>query len=137
MFFLGMQAAFVNIGSGKNAFIHLKDILPKVDVTVDKPTKKEDIRKIIKPGDPILVQVTRDRNYKKGARVTTHINLTGRFFVYMPNSPFVAVSQKIEDENKKKELKEFVLNNIPKDSGGIIRTPTSTPFHAFRLVHSL
>ena len=122
MFYLGMQAAFINIGCGKNAFIHLKDILPKVDVTIETPNKKEDIRKIIKPGDPLLVQVTRDRNYKKGSRVTTHINLTGRFFLYMPNSPFVAVSQKIESEDKKKELKEFVLQNIPKDTGGIIRT---------------
>ena len=118
----GMQAAFVNIGSGKNAFIHLKDLLPKVDVTKETVTEKEDIRKLIRPGEPILVQVTRDKNYKKGARVTTHISLTGRFFVYMPNSPFVAVSQKIEDETKKAELKEFVTKNLPKDTGGIIRT---------------
>ena len=118
----GMQAAFVNIGSGKNAFIHLRDLLPKVDVTKEPETKNEDIRKIIKPGDPVLVQVTRDKNYKKGARVTTHISLTGRFFVYMPNSPFVAVSQKIESDEKKAELKEFVSSNIPKDTGGIIRT---------------
>ena len=117
-----MQAAFVNIGSGKNAFIHLKDVLPKVDVTKETVTEKEDIRKLIRPGEPILVQVTRDKNYKKGARVTTHISLTGRFFVYMPNSPFVAVSQKIEDETKKAELKEFVTKNLPKDTGGIIRT---------------
>ena len=122
MFYHGMQAAFVNIGSGKNAFIHLKDILPKVDIVKENDVEKEDIRKVIKPGDPILVQVTRDKNFKKGARVTTHISLTGRFFVYMPNSPFVAVSQKIEDENRKKELKEFVEKNIPKDTGGIIRT---------------
>ncbi|MBR2289262.1 MAG: Rne/Rng family ribonuclease [Clostridia bacterium] len=118
----GMQAAFVNIGSGKNAFIHLKDLLPKVDVTKEPETKNEDIRKIIKPGDPVLVQVTRDKNYKKGARVTTHISLTGRFFVYMPNSPFVAVSQKIEEEAKREELKAFVIDNLPKETGGIIRT---------------
>lgn len=122
MYYLGMQAAFVNIGSGKNAFIHLKDLLPKVDVTKEPEVKNEDIRKIIKPGDPVLVQVTRDKNYKKGARVTTHISLTGRFFVYMPNSPFVAVSQKIESEEKKNELKKLVIQNLPKDTGGIIRT---------------
>lgn len=122
MFCHGMQSAFVNIGSGKNAFIHLKDLLPKVDVTKNVENKKEDIRKMIKPGDPILVQVTRDKNYKKGARVTTHISLTGRFFVYMPNSPFVAVSQKIENEEKKKELKELVESYLPKNAGGIIRT---------------
>ena len=114
MFYLGMQAAFVNIGSGKNAFIHLKDLLPKVDSVKGEVQKKEDIRKIIRPGDPILVQVTRDKNYKKGARVTTHISFTGRFFVYMPNSPFVAVSQKIEDEEKKKELKEMVTEILVK-----------------------
>ncbi len=119
-----MQAAFVNIGSGKNAFIHLKDLLPKVDVTkeTEKVNQNEDIRKIIRPGDPILVQVTRDKSYKKGARVTTHISFIGRFFIYMPNSPFVAVSQKIEDEKVKAELKEFVINNLPKNTGGIIRT---------------
>ena len=118
----GMQAAFVNIGSGKNAFIHLKDILPKVDVVKGDTQEKEDIRKVIKPGDPILVQVTRDKNYKKGARVTTHISFTGRFFVYMPNSPFIAVSQKIENEDKKKELKEAISKILPENSGGIIRT---------------
>ena len=123
MFSLGMQAAFVNIGSGKNAFIHLKDLLPKVDITKQKmPKDNKDIRNYIRPGDPVLVQVTRDKNYKKGARVTTHISFTGRFFIYMPNSPFVAVSQKIEDERKKFELKEFVQNNLPKNTGGIIRT---------------
>ena len=81
MFCHGMQAAFVNIGSGKNAFIHLKDLLPKVDVANNEKIEKNDICKLIKPGDPILVQVTRDKNFKKGARVTTHISLTGRFFV--------------------------------------------------------
>ena len=118
----GMQAAFINIGSGKNAFIHLKDLLPKVDITKEPTQEKEDIRKLIRPGDPILVQVTRDKNYKKGARVTTHISLTGRFFVYMPNSPFIAVSQKILDENKKIELKQVASDNLPKDTGGIVRT---------------
>ena len=122
MFCLGMQSAFVNIGVGKNAFIHLKDLLPKVDILNQENTKKEDIRKLIRPGDPVLVQVTRDESHKKGARVTTHISLTGRFFVYMPSSPFVAVSQKIENNEKKQELKEFVMGHIPKGTGGIIRT---------------
>jgi len=119
----GMQAAFVNIGSGRNAFIHLRDILPKTDVTQDIVDNQEnDIRKLIRPGEPIIVQVTRDKSYKKGARVTKHISFTGRFFVYMPSSPFIAVSQKISDETKKKELKDFVANLLPKNSGGIIRT---------------
>lgn len=107
---------------GKNAFIHLKDLLPKVDITKGNENKKEDIRNIIRPGDPVLVQVTRDKNYKKGARVTTHISLVGRFFVYMPNSPFVAVSQKIEDKEERENLKKFFCENLPKNTGGIIRT---------------
>lgn len=119
----GMQAAFVNIGTDKNAFIHLRDILPKRDITIkDLPKQEDDIRKLIKPGDPILVQVTRDKTSKKGARVSKHISLTGRFFVYMPNSPFIAVSQKIEDENKKEELKKSISEYLPENSGGVIRT---------------
>ncbi|MCI8309145.1 MAG: Rne/Rng family ribonuclease [Clostridia bacterium] len=120
----GMQAAFINIGSGKNAFIHLRDILPKKDITQDNDyvVEANDIREVLKPGDPILVQVTRDKNYKKGARVSKHISLTGRFFIYMPNSPFVAISKKIENEEKKKYLKQIILKNIPENSGGIIRT---------------
>ena len=124
MYFLGMQAAFINIGSGKNAFIRLKDLLPKVDITTTEiqANKKENIKEYIRPGDPILVQVTRDKNYKKGARVTRNISLTGRFFVYKPNTPFVTVSQKIEDEEKKKYLKELVSKILPENVGGIIRT---------------
>lgn len=121
MFFHGMQSAFINIGIGKNAFIHIKDLLPKIDIT-KQDLIQEDIRNIIKPGDPILVQITRDTNYKKGARVTKNISLTGRFFVFMPKTPFIAVSQKIMNQDKKIELKELVFNSIPKGSGGIIRT---------------
>lgn len=119
----GMKAAFVNIGTDKNVFIHLRDILPQSDITVrDRLEENQDIRKYIKPGDPILVQVTRDNNYKKGARVSKHISFPGRFFVYKPNSPFIAVSQKIEDENKKKGLKSLIERNLPENSGGIVRT---------------
>jgi len=120
----GMQASFINIGSGRNAFIHLRDILPKQDISSKNKEEKQeyDIKKIIKPGEPILVQVTRDRTYKKGARVSKHISITGRFFVFTPTAPFVAVSQKIDDENRKKELKEFFENKLPENMGGIVRT---------------
>lgn len=119
----GMQAAFVNIGNHRNAFIHLKELLPKEDILLEKePQKLNDIRNLIKPGDAIIVQVTRDENLKKGAKLTSHISLNGRFFIYMPNTPFVVASQKIEDEDKKEELKKFAINNIPEGTGGIIRT---------------
>lgn len=119
----GMQAAFVRIGKNKNAFIHLKDILPKEDVTKKQENdEKKCIQNIIRPGDLILVQVTRDENSKKGARVSCHISFTGRFFMYMPRTPFIAVSQKITDQNRKKELKEFFRENLPKGDGGVVRT---------------
>ena len=73
----GMQAAFINIGNNKNTFIHLKDILPKKDLLKEESEdlKKINIKDYIKPGDSILVEVKRDITMKKGARVSTHINM--------------------------------------------------------------
>lgn len=75
----GMQSAFIDIGERKNTFIHLKDILPKVDTknagTADLNIENKDIKQIIKPGMPILVQVKKDSTNKKGARVSTHISI--------------------------------------------------------------
>ncbi len=77
----GMQAAFVDIGERKNTFIHLKDLLPKVDTkainpdTSDLNLEKQNIKKLINVGMPILVQVKKDSTNKKGARVSTHISL--------------------------------------------------------------
>ena len=121
----GMQAAFVDIGEKKNTFIHIKDILPKVDTKKDDPeeaVKNNNIKDIVKVGMPILVQVKRDSTNKKGARVSTHINLAGRFSVIMPEVEFITVSQKIEDEKEKKRLMEIIKKNIPKNVGIIVRT---------------
>lgn len=121
----GMQAAFVDIGEEKNTFIHLKDILPKVDSTVENIEEKirnTRIKDIIKPGDNIIVQVKRDSTNKKGARVSTHINLTGRYVVLMPNATFVTASQKIEEEREKQRLIEIAKNNLQPKFGAIIRT---------------
>ena len=70
----GMQSAFVDIGTEKNSFIHLKDILPKIDETKEKPDGKAEISELIKRNQKILVQVKKDSNDKKGARVSSHIN---------------------------------------------------------------
>lgn len=120
----GMQAAFVNIGKGKNTFIHLKDILPKLDVTEANNNTKSDIniKDIIKPGMPLLVEVKRDSTSKKGARVSTHLSLPGRFIVLMPNTPFITVSQKIEKIEEKERLKGLIKSMLPEDIGAIIRT---------------
>ncbi len=122
---LGMQAAFVDIGEEKNTFIHIKDIIPKMsNETGNKLERlsKHDIKNYIKVGMPILVQVKRDSTNKKGARVSTHITLPGRFVVLMPDSEFVTISQKIEDQNEKERLVKLVKNNLPKNFGAIIRT---------------
>ena len=117
----GLQSAFVNIGEKRNAFIHVKDILPKVDVT--KETQEiRPINELVKPGDPIIVEVKKEAIDKKGPRLSTHISLTSRFIVIMPNVDFITVSQKIEDEAEKERLKSIVKKYLPKNVGAIIRT---------------
>lgn len=118
----GLQSAFVNIGEKKNAFIHVKDILPKVDITKCDTVQPKDINELIKPGDPILVEVKKEAVDKKGPRLSTHINLASRFVVLMPNANFVTVSQKIESEQERERLTKIVKKNLPKNTGIIIRT---------------
>ena len=73
----GMQAAFVDIGIGKNSLIHVKDILEKKDEKKEKVQLNQDINQLIKPSQRLLVQIKKDSNDKKGARISTHINLPG------------------------------------------------------------
>ena len=122
--FPGLQAAFINVGENKNAFIHLKDVLPKVDVTKEKNTDidKQNISKILKVGMPIIVEIKRDSYNKKGARASTHINLPVRYLVLLPNSSFVTISQKIEDVEERERLKKIVKDMLPENMGAIIRT---------------
>ena len=122
--FPGLQAAFINVGENRNAFIHLKDVLPKVDVTKEENVDidKQNIGKILKVGMPIIVEIKRDSYNKKGARASTHINLPGRYLVLLPNSTFVTISQKIEDEKERERLKKLVREKLPENMGAIIRT---------------
>ena len=118
----GMQAAFIDIGEEKNTFIHLKDLLPKIDITKQKEKNDKTISQIIKNGDKILVQVKRDATNIKGAKVSTHISLANRFTVLMPETEIITASQKIENEEEKKRLINTVKKVIPKKYGAIIRT---------------
>ena len=122
----GLQAAFVDLGNGKNAFIHLKDILPKRNIVeepkLDEAEKNLKIKDYVKTGMPIIVEVKRDETSNKGARVSTHISLKGRFIVYMPNATFVTVSQKITDKTKREELVDITKKYLPENTGAIIRT---------------
>lgn len=121
----GMQAAFVDIGKEKNTFIHIRDVISKV--SDETGNKNEDfsnysIKDYLKVGEPILVQVKKDSTNKKGARISTHLSLPGRFVVVMPGEKFVTVSQKIDEEKERRRLKEIVSKNIEKNYGAIIRT---------------
>ncbi len=118
----GMQSSFVDIGTEKNSFIHLKDILPKVDEKKQKYDESIDISQVAKQGQKLLVQVKKDSNEKKGARVSTHINLPSKYIVFMPNTDIVTVSQKIEDEKEQQRLIKLVKENLSKGNGAIIRT---------------
>ena len=118
----GMQSAFVDIGTEKNSFIHLKDVLPKVDETKEKVKDDINISKLIKPGQKLLVQVKKDSNEKKGARVSTHITIPSKYIVLMPNTDIVTISQKIENKEEQERLIKIVKENLNKNNGAIIRT---------------
>jgi len=118
----GMQAAFVDIGTEKNGFIHLKDLLPKVDETKEKVKNDISINEVTKPNQKILVQVKKESNIQKGARVSTHINLPGRYIVLMPNTNIITISQKIEDKKEQERLIKLVKENITPGNGAVIRT---------------
>ncbi len=122
----GMQASFIDIGKDKNSLIHLKDILEKKDEKKNEKKEKvnEDkkIEQIIKPNEKLLVQIKKDSNERKGARVSTHINLPGKYIVLMPNTDIITVSQKIENQEEQERLKKLVKENISENNGAVIRT---------------
>lgn len=118
----GMQSAFVDIGTEKNSFIHLKDILPKIDETKETQKNDAEIGKIVKTNQKLLVQVKKDSNEKKGARVSTHINLPSKYIALLPNTDIITISQKIEDEKEQQRLKKLVKDNLSEGNGAIIRT---------------
>ncbi|HET9390244.1 MAG TPA: ribonuclease G [Steroidobacteraceae bacterium] len=120
----GMQAAFVDIGLERTAFLHAADIAEgNADDTVVLPTV-DDIRRLVSPGDDILVQVIKDPLGTKGARLTTFIALPSRFLVYLPRGEGIGVSARIDDEGERQRLKEAISSAVPPDfSGGyILRT---------------
>ncbi len=121
----GMQAAFVDIGKEKNTFIHIRDIIPKVSTQTGNKNENfstYNIKDYIKEGSSVLVQVKKDSTNKKGARISSHLTIPGRFVVLMPNENFITISQKINDEEERKRLKEIVRENLPENMGAIVRT---------------
>ena len=117
-----MQSAFVDIGTEKNSFIHLKDVLPKVDEKEEIWDKEKDIKDVLKVNEKLLVQVKKDSNDKKGARVSTHINLPSKYIVLMPETNIITISKKIKSDTEKERLLKIVKNNLPQNMGAIVRT---------------
>lgn len=113
-----MEAAFVDIGSDRNGVIYSGDI----DWRHTRHTgRQRKIEKALKPGDPILVQVTKDSVGHKGPRLTSHISLAGRYLVYVPEGRAHGVSRKLP-EPERKRLKKAVSGILPDEGGAIIRT---------------
>jgi len=120
----GMQAAFVDIGLERTAFLHVGDIADgHTDDTIVLPGV-DDIRRLVSPGDDILVQVIKDPLGTKGARLTTFIALPSRYLVYMPRGEGIGVSARIDDETERQRLKQAVAGLISLDTAGgyILRT---------------
>lgn len=118
----GMQAAFIDIGLEKNAFISIKDAIKKIDVTKEEQNIDFKISDVLKPDDKVLVQVRKVPTSIKGARVSTHITIPGNYVVLMPNTNIITASQKIEDKFERERLIKIVKNAIPEGFGAIVRT---------------
>lgn len=128
----GMQAAFIDIGASKNAFMPVKDAMPKIDIAKqDNIQIIPAISEISKVGDKVLVQVRKEPVSEKGARVSTHITFPGNYIILMPNTDIITVSQKILDLERKKELKKLVQELLPTGFGAIVRTDAESVDNEF------
>src|SRR5690606_4992905 len=119
----GMQAAFVDAGLERAAFLHVDDIaVTRPDATMVGLPTIDDIRRLVTRGDEILVQIVKDPLGTKGARLTTFLSLPSRFLVYMPRSDGnVGVSARIEDEAERQRLRELIADlPQPAQGGGFI-----------------
>jgi ribonuclease G len=136
----GIQAAFVDIGTEKSAFLHASDVVvpgeeEEPDEDADEGDESDDggdaprrsrrakappIQDVLKKGDTLIVQVSKEPISTKGPRVTAEVSLAGRFLVYMPHASRVGVSRKIGDRTERARLREQVEAILPPKSGGVI-----------------
>jgi len=118
----GMQAAFVDVGLERTAFLHASDLRHQDDQDDDAPVP--DIRQLLREGDQLLVQVLKEPLGTKGARLTTFITIPSRCLVMLPNRSGIGISSRIEDEEEKHRLREVLAGVLPADSahGYIVRT---------------
>lgn len=119
----GMQSAFIDYGDSKKGLLHLKDALPQVNEKnkdIDLGNKK--ITDVLKPNQKVLIQIKKDSNDKKGAKISTHISIPSKYIVFMPNTDIITISQKIEDKQRKEELIELAKESLSSKEGVVIRT---------------
>src|SRR5687768_7923547 len=129
-----MQSAFVDLGLERDAFLYVSDVLEELE-ELDSETADElhlddvahrpetSISDLLREGQEIVVQVSKDTIAGKGARITSHITLPGRFLVYMPTVNHIGVSRRIEDEDERARLKEMLERVRGGNHGGfIVRT---------------
>jgi len=123
----GMQAAFIDIGYEKNAFLYVGDAVSQKEFSEDEEdmytdVKSYNIEEVLRPGQEITVQVIKEPIGTKGPRVTTHITLPGRQLVLLPNADYIGISRRIEDEEERAKLKKIAEKIKPKNMGLIVRT---------------
>ena len=120
----GMQAAFIDVGMEKNNFLYIDDALPKVFNEHGESIAPErmPINEVLKRGQELIIQVFKEPVGSKGARVTTHPTLPGRYLVLMPTSQNIAVSRRIEGDKERERLKSLMASLLPQGMGVIIRT---------------
>ncbi len=120
----GMQAAFVDIGLDKNAFLYVEDALParSPDGHGQGSVLGMNICDVLKHGQEVIVQIVKEPIGTKGPRVTTHITLPGRYLVIMPTVDYIGISRRIENEKERERLKDLAARVKPDNVGVIVRT---------------
>lgn len=121
----GMQAAFVDIGLEKNSFLYIEDAIPVRNAEpghVQGAAMGTNICDILKQGQDLIVQIVKEPIGTKGARVTTHITLPGRYLVLMPTVDYIGISRRIEDEHERDRLREMASRIKLRGMGVIVRT---------------
>lgn len=113
-----MEAAFVDVGRGRNAVLYSGEVDWELAETGNKPRR---IEMALKSGDTVLVQVTKDPIGQKGARLTSQVSLPGRYLVYVPNGSMNGISRKLPDSERLR-LKKILKDILPEDAGVIVRT---------------
>ena len=112
----GMQAAFIDIGKEKNAFLYVGDIFPRI------PTRMGPLDEVLTVGQDILIQIVKDALGAKGPRATTHLTLPGRYVVLMPTVDYIGISRRIESSAERERLRELAEKVRPAGMGVIVRT---------------